>query len=204
MKPSARWAAAPPSLSGCVSDASSLQPCATAHSSAAATRARPTPRPRASGATNHPSRYATRFVTQPSAHGRSDSSAKPTARPASSATRIARGSGADSSKNRSTSSWCPASSPRARARRGTPPVRARPPGARDEPKSPREWPGGEVGHGMCLGRRPEGSQHVDHDSHHHHSGHSSSLWRIRVSPLAPLDRFGQAPDASSRLSRMYR
>src|SRR5438034_7559246 len=58
--PTAWWAAALTSLSGSASEANSRQPCARPQSSAAAMSARPTPRPRASGTTNHPSRYATR------------------------------------------------------------------------------------------------------------------------------------------------
>src|SRR6266576_3399970 len=58
--PTAWWAAALTSLSGSASEANSPQPCARPQSSAAAMSARPTPRPRAPGTTNHPSRYATR------------------------------------------------------------------------------------------------------------------------------------------------
>ena len=58
MNPSARWAAALTSLSGCAPDANSLQPCERPHSSAATISARPTPLRRAFGTTNHPSRYA--------------------------------------------------------------------------------------------------------------------------------------------------
>src|SRR2546422_5611609 len=80
MNPSARWAAALTSLSGCASDANSLQPCDRPHSSAATISARPTPLRRAFGTTNHPSRYATRLLPQPSAYARIDSSASPTGR----------------------------------------------------------------------------------------------------------------------------
>src|SRR2546425_7502661 len=58
--PTAWWAAALTSLSGSASEANSRHPCERPHPSAAAISARPTPRPRASGTTNHPSRYATR------------------------------------------------------------------------------------------------------------------------------------------------
>src|SRR2546425_9095064 len=64
-KPSARWAAALISLSGCASDANSRQPCERPHASAAAISARPTPWRRALGTTYHPSRYATRSLRQP-------------------------------------------------------------------------------------------------------------------------------------------
>src|SRR5881296_920335 len=107
MNPSARWAAALTSLSGCASDANSLQPCERPHPSAATISAWPTPLRRAFGTTNHPSRYATRLLPQPSAYARIDSSASPTGHPApSSASRTASGSRRWPAKNRSISSRC--------------------------------------------------------------------------------------------------
>src|SRR5262249_25653079 len=76
--PAAAWAATLPAFSARESEASSAQPCALAHCSAAATSVLPTPRLRKDDATNQPSRYATRSVRQPSAWGRIESSAKPT------------------------------------------------------------------------------------------------------------------------------
>src|SRR3989454_3598688 len=76
--PTAWWAAALTSLSGSASEANSRQPCERPHPSAAAMSARPTPWPRAPGTTNHPSRYATRSPSHPSAYGRIESSARPT------------------------------------------------------------------------------------------------------------------------------
>lgn len=106
-KPRAECAAALTSLSMSASDPNSVQPCASAHSSAAAINCRPTPVRLDSGTTYHPSRYATLSVRQSSAYGRIESSAKPSTAPDSSiARRTSRGIRSAPAKNCATSFAC--------------------------------------------------------------------------------------------------